>query len=326
MNRPEELVEAFLGLAVPDRTGERETFTAATIDREGYFRIAKDMRGNPALLVAAPDPASGPALPPVRLRRLTVQHDLRAIVKSPGEAEEAAPARLTVIRCLDPELTLHFLRICWSIVQSLKEHPSRARISEVVTRLADLFQMLSNSARGTAQGLWAELFIIAQARDPQRLVDGWHKDPDERFDFALGSNRLEVKSFSGPRRTHHFSLEQLRPAADLSVLVASLQTVRSSGGVSIADLMRRIQSALGDPAAALAVEHIVAESLGEDLGTESLRSFDEETARETLRLYSAESLPSVDRNVPERIHGVRFTADLEGLPGSTELSGPFFDD
>lgn len=326
MNHPEELVEAFLALPVPGGTGERETFMAASVDPEGHFRIAKDFSGNPALLVEVPGPGSGPALPPVRLRRLTVQHDLRAILESPVEGEEVLTARLTVIRCLDPELTHHFLRICWPIVQSLKEHPSRARVSEVVTRLADLFQMLSRSARDTAQGLWAELFIIAQARDPERLVDGWHQDPAERFDFALGSDRLEVKSFSGPRRTHHFSLEQLRPSADLSVLVVSLQTVRSSGGASIADLMRRIQGRLGDPEAALAVEHIVAESLGEQLGTESLRSFDEEVASETLRLYTAESLPSVDPNIPDTIHGVRFMADLEGLPGSSKLSGPFFDE
>jgi hypothetical protein len=326
MSGPEALVEAFRGLPTPDGTGDRESFMASSIDAEGHFRIAKDMSGNPVLLVTVPDPESSPALPPVRLRRLTVQHDLRALVQNPAEGEKVATARLTVIRCVDPELTEHFLRICWPIVRSLQERPSRARVSEVVTRLADLFQMLSSSARETAQGLWAELFIVAQAREPQRLVEGWHQDPEERFDFALGSHRLEVKSFSGPRRIHHFGLEQLRPPAELSVWVLSLQTVRSSGGASIAELMRRIQGSLRDPGAALAVEHIVAESLGEQLGTESLRSFDEEIAGETLRFYRAESLPSVDPNVPERISGVRFMADLEGLPGSRKLSGPFFDD
>lgn len=326
MNGPEGLVEAYRSLPIPDGSKDRETFMAASIDRDGHFRIAKDMRGNPALLIAIPDPESGAALPPVRLRRLTVQHGLRALVQCPVAGEEVPPARLTVMRCLDPDLTEHFLRICWPIVQSLQEHASRARVSEVVTRLADLFQMLSRSARESTQGLWAELFIIAQASDPERLVDGWHQDPEERFDFALGSDRLEVKSFSGPRRIHHFSLEQLRPPADLSVVVVSLQTVRSSGGPSIAELMRRIQEGLRVPRAALALEHIVAESLGEDLGRESLRSFDEEIARETLRLYPAATLPSVDPRVPERVHGVRFRADLEGLPGSSQLTGPFFDD
>jgi len=325
MSGPDGLVEAFRGLPIPIRSGDRETFMAVPIDPEGHFRIAKDVSGNPVLLVAAPDPESGPALPPVHLRRLTVQHDLRALVQSPAGRAEVVTARFTVIRSLDPELVQHFLRICWPIVQSLQENPSRSRISEVVTRLADLFQMLSRSARTTAQGLWAELFIISQASDPQRLVDGWHQDPEERFDFALGSDRLEVKSFSGPRRIHHFSLEQLRPPSALSVSVASIQTIRSSGGPSIAELMRRIQGALRDPEAALAVEHIVAESLGEGLRRESLRSFDEEIAKETLRVYSAESLPSVDPKVPERIHGVRFMSDLEGLPGLSELSAPFFD-
>lgn len=322
----EALIEAYRELPIPDGSGDREMFTAVSIDPDGHFKIAKDMNGNPVLLVGTPDPESGPALPPVRLKRLTVQHDLRALVQCPVEGEEVATARLTVIRCLDPELTDHFLRISWPIVQSLQEHPSRARVSEVVSRLADLFQMLSRSARDTAQGLWAELFIIAQARDPGRLVDGWHKDPEERFDFALGSDRLEAKSFSGPRRIHHFSLEQLRPPADLSVAVVSLQTVRSSGGTSIAELIRRIQGNLRDPEAALAIEQIVAEALGESLRQESLRSFDEEIATETLRLYPAESLPSIDPNVPERIHSVRFMVDLEGLPGSNELTGPFFDD
>ena len=89
-------------------------------------------------------------------------------------------------------------------------------------RLIELFRAMTTPSRKSVQGLWAELFLIAQSRQPTILVDAWHMLPEDRYDFAMDDQRIEVKSFSGSLRQHHFSLEQLQPPEGVKTLIASM--------------------------------------------------------------------------------------------------------
>src|SRR4029078_3598315 len=94
--------------------------------------------------------------------------------------------------------------------------------SDAIATIVELFRSLQAPPRKSVQGLWSELFLIAEARHPTLLLRAWHATPGDRYDFNLGTARLEVKSVAGAVRHHHFSLAQLSPTGGTTALVASL--------------------------------------------------------------------------------------------------------
>lgn len=272
-------------------------------------RIARAASGGPVLLVSVQSSDSAPP-PPLVLEHLTVQHDVLCRVVAPDGGEETGT--FTVVRCTSPELGEHFLRVLHPIVEAVGPEPTRRDAAGAVRRLAELFQALQAPPRQSAQALFAELLTIAASRDPMALVRAWHVEPEDRFDFSSGPERVEVKSTSGEMRRHHFSLQQVRPDADVQVLVVSVRVVRASEGLTLGALLDRVRGLLaGYPDLLLHVDHVVAESLGQTLRRALREPFDEEMARASLQLYRAEDVPAVDRDLPPGVSGVQFTAELD---------------
>ncbi len=275
-------------------------------------RIARAASGGPVLLVSVRPSDSAPP-PPLVLEHLTVQHDVVCRVVAPDGAEETGT--FTVVRCTSPELGEHFLRVLHPIVEAVGPGPTRRDAAGAVRRLAELFQALQAPPRQSAQALFAELLVIALSLDPVALARAWHVEPEDRFDFNNGAERVEVKSTSGETRRHHFSLEQVRPEADVRVLVVSARVVRAAGGLSLGTLLDRVRSLLaGDVDLLLRVDHVVAQSLGGSLRRALRERFDEEVARSSLLFLRAEDVPAVSPSLPPNVSGVQFVADLEGCP------------
>lgn len=82
--------------------------------------------------------------------------------------------------------------------------------------------------------------------DPGTMASAWHRDPGEHFDFALGPQRIEVKSSSYRRREHYFSLEQLAPAGASRIVVASVFVERTGGGVSLQKIFEDTRGLLAE--------------------------------------------------------------------------------
>jgi len=307
------VAEIFESLPRAHPSGALPSFATAVIPG-GPHRLGKDAQGVAALLLAAEHTETSTRSVPLELEHLVVQYAVPCLIwKEDGSSEEAI---FTLIRCREPDrvLTGYFLGVVDSLVPLLGSSPSEGRVREVVGHLVELFRALQTPRRKTVQGLWAELFLIAQAASPQELVRAWHAAPDESFDFSSPAQRLEVKSTVGPARQHYFSLEQLVAPAGTRVLVASLFVERAGGGVSVSELSSRVQSRLGgDVNLMLKVEQVVAASLGQDwrLGLEE--SFDIDRAAESLAFYRSSSIPCVDPNLPAGVSEVRFRADLGDL-------------
>lgn len=200
----------------------------------------------------------------------------------------------------------------------------------MVEGLVELFQSLSLPQRKTVQGLWAELYLVKEAVDPASMVAGWHCSPTQRYDFASGIERIEVKSAAGRERKHHFALEQLTPPAGAIVLIASLCLERTSGGTSLRVLLQTIRYRLqSSPKVALRVELIVGETLGDALSEALDDTFDEQLAAASLAFYRASDVPRPSGTVPTEVTEVRFVASLENTdpidspPNSPGVGGLF---
>jgi hypothetical protein len=306
-----DLLSLFRSLPRPNVEEGGTAFRVAPIPGFEIHRLGKDGVGAPALLVHVSG-GDGHLSGPVVLRHLAVQHGVRckitSCVNAVGREED-----VTLVRCASGEPTLrdYFVRVAELAARHLGPTPSRDAVNRTVRKLTELFQSFEHPARKTVQGLWAELLVIRDSSEPSALVEAWHVDPDEAFDFMDGPDRLEVKSFSGEGRLHRFSLRQARPGGAIQAVFASLKAERGAGGSTIADLVVGIQHRGISAEAALKVDAVVARSLGDLAANGFSLAFDIERARESVRFFAADAVPSIDPALPSGVSRVRFDALLD---------------
>jgi hypothetical protein len=177
--------------------------------------------------------------------------------------------------------------------------------------------------RGSVIGVWGELVVIAASTDPCALIDAWHAQIDDRFDFALEGSRLEVKTTTRAVRLHRFGLEQLLIVRGVSQHVVSLMTAESDTGTSVADLVEELQSrSAGDSVRQLKLLNQVAATLGVDWPATARRRFDRMAALESLQVFAAADVPRVEPGPPS-VSDVELSVDLSRVAPLTseELSG-----
>ncbi len=291
-----------------------EVFATLPIPGAPGHLLGRDAAGLIAVLIAIDTSFPLGPLPPVRLENLAVAHAARCIVSRPGEP--AATGVFSVVRCLSNDLRLVelFIKVMASVSQQFVEPPSAQDAALVIDRVIRLFRDLGKPSERTVQGLWAELFVIANSTDPVSVAKAWRCSLFDRSDFATGGERLEVKSTAGPCRAHAFNADQLRTPTGTKGVVASILCQRSAGGVSIGELWSMIRRQVAaEPSLLLRVDGIVAETLGEAWKESLQLRYDWQTARDSIRFFSMASIPSVGPDLPPQISEVRFRVDLSGI-------------
>ena len=315
-----DLIELFRFFDSTTITNDDDRFAALPIPGYTTHRLSKDALGRPLLLLSTFKVRSQNQQTPVTLENLTVQYNLNCRVSRPdGTSEEGI---FTVVHCTGEDLTLqdYFLKVMSTIVIFLGEQPTQSDIVHSINQLIELFRAITEPPRKSVRGLWAELFLISKAYQPAVLVDAWHTLPEDRYDFAMDDQRIEVKSFSGDIRSHHFSLEQLHPPGSVKVLVSSVSVENSQAGVSITDLREKIQTRLGSNLDSLLhIDKVIALTLGDAWQRVSDTRFDERLAEESLSFYETSNIPSVNSNLPFGVSAVHFRSDLTEIP-TTDVS------
>jgi hypothetical protein len=221
-----------------------------------------------------------------------------------------------VVRCRNGDRKLHeyFLRSSAAVVLAVGPEPKPKQVREAIETLVELFRVMPNLPRKSVQGLWAELFLMWQARDAVILARAWHTTPEDRYDFCADDQRLEVKSAAQRRRIHEFSLEQVRPPAGVRVLVASIIVEPSAGGMSLRDLSEGIRTRIvGEPELSLQFDRVLGLALGNAWRYASESRFDEALAGTSLRFFRAETVPAILLPLPPEVSDVRFRSDLSGV-------------
>jgi hypothetical protein len=272
-------------------------FNVVAVPASQEYRIGRGLNGTLVLLT----PADADPEPPTRLRRLSLDPNLRCTLRMPGGASEGEEGDFGVVQFQVDDATLvpPFLDVVAALIRLLGRDPQPGEVSAGMRRLVRLFA--ANAAmRGSVLGLWAEMLAIAKSRDPRTMVDAWHAHVDARFDFSAPGSRLEVKATSRDERIHQFSLPQLLPVAGCTVTVLSVMTTETHLGTSIGDLVGRLEDLLaGDPARQMKVHEQVADVLGADWPNHLDHRFDERQAKESALLLPAGDIPRVEQPPPE---------------------------
>lgn len=314
--RTGNLKSLFAGLRNPTPSQGR-VYETARIARDSRYRVGRDYQGNPVILIETTDQAATAALSDFEGRHLSVGHGVRCSISEGGV--HLARAQFSVMRCVNSDDILkdRFFEMVETVLRVLGETPTIEGLRTVATGLIELFRLATQPPRGTVQGLWAELWIISHANDPGILLDAWHAEPTDVFDFTTGPQRLEVKSSKRRGRKHMFTHEQLTPLTRTSVIICSLFVESAGNGPTISGLVERIRHRVSDPRVLRKLDVIVASTLGSDWRTAVDTTFDDELASESLRFYKAEDVPSLPHTTPPGVSEVRYTSDLSRTPALT---------
>ena len=281
-------------------------FSVLPVDRRpGYF-VGRGVNDNPALLIEI----RGRTRAPISLKNLLVTFNTHCALNVDREQRDT---HAVVIECLaaDPGLRNYFLMIANHLLDRLGDAPTTDEVAAAIDALVSLFQKLSRSPRRETQGLFGELLVIGTASHPATLLDAWHVDPLDRFDFTFATSRLEVKTNANRQRRHEFSLEQCTPPGEISAAVASLFVETAGGGLSLSALVERIEACLGSkPELILKLHSVLADTLGTGLLVGLEQRFDEELALSSLAFYDLSTIPAVRCPLPPEVTAVRFRSDI----------------
>ena len=286
-------------------------FMALPIGSSGIYRLGKDSAGAPALLIKLPF-GQATNTSPIRLRHLYVAHDVDCVIHRDHGTDSG---RFSVLSCVEADRATenYFLRVVEALLPGLGERPDACSINQAVDRLVELFRALGNPPIKAVRGLWAELFLLAEAQDPQKLADAWHTVPDDLYDFNQDNQRIEVKSASGDVRRHHFSLTQLLPPAGTTLAIVSVIVNRAGGGTTINDLVDELRSLFsGSPHRLLRLYKVITLTLGDRWREAELEMFDRPAARQSLAFFRPSDIPMISPDLPAGVSNVRFSSDLTG--------------
>lgn len=218
----------------------------------------------------------------------------------------------------DDSLQKEFIDIMMMIISKLNDTPSKSEIAAEMEYLIAIFEAMHAAPKKKVQGLWAEMLVIDQSKNPDQLIKAWHSEPSSKYDFTMGRDKIEVKSTSSEERKHTFLLDQLNPTQNSRLLIASV-TVRESGhgddGLSIDELRDKICQRVESAEAQAHLFLVVAKTLGKDYRKARDLYFDYVEAADSLEFYDYHNIPKVAKEaVPKGVSGVKFVSDLTDIP------------
>jgi hypothetical protein len=301
------LIELYDTLSIP----ENNVFNATPIPEFPDFRIATDIEGNAVLLLSVSKRLTDISLKNFRLKYLQLEQNIECKISESGTTKLQTFTVIT-FKSVNRNLQEYFLRIAETLVNTIGENPTQQQVVESLKKFVEVFKSLADTPTKTVNGLWAELFLIDNASNPQTLLEYWHNIPEEKFDFNAGAERIEVKSSSTFERKHIFSSEQLNPPADTQVLIASIFIKQNNSGLNIQQLTDSISQKFGkDYDLTEKLNSIVCNTLGSSLEHSIGIKFDYEIAKQSLRFYKHQNISKIEAvHIPTEVSEVRYKSDL----------------
>lgn len=305
-----EFKEIYENLPLP-KNQNLHSYSAKAIKGFENHRIGKNYLDNPSLLIFVSEQEKDFFIANQSLFNITISHNLKCEIEFDNKTIQN---NFSVVSYTgqDSDIKDIFLSTSQILVKSLGQKPSNSKIKFVVGKFIELFKSLKEVPKKSLQGLWAELFVIEQSKQPEKLIIGWHSIPEEKFDFSFGKLRLEVKSSSTEIRVHHFSFSQLNPINNTEIIIASILVNINAGGISLEEILERINNRLNNyPKQKEKLNLLVYSVLGTDIDKINEVKFDYQLAQESFKFYSSTEIPKIkNKDIPKEVSNVKFISNL----------------
>lgn len=306
------LAEVFYSLEAPD-TSNRNLFNTITLSDFPFVKVAINSEEFPVILISSVADTTFIAQKNIRLKYLELTHNLECKI-SENNKTQFQNFTVIVFRSNQESLQQYFLGIAETLIKSLSAKPTEQEVFQSFRNFVEIFRTLSDTPTKTIQGLWAELFVIDNAKEPTTLLNYWHNLPEEKFDFNADKEKLEVKSSSTLERIHTFAAEQLNPPSDKQVLIASLFVKQTTHGQSISQLANSIQHKVADNDLTEKLFTLISKTLGNTVEQSIKIKFDFDLAKNSLRFYKHQDIHKIEKiNIPNKVSEVRYKSDLTEL-------------
>jgi hypothetical protein len=306
------LIDLYDTLSIPD--SDNRIFSAIPIPEYPEFRIAIDFEGNAVLLLSVTKRIKDISLKNFRLKYLQLEQNIECNIWENGISRLQTFTVIT-FRSADRNLREYFLRISETLVKAIGKSPMQQQVVDSLKKFVEVFKSLTDTPTNTINGLWSELFLIDNAKNPNVLLGYWHSIPEEKFDFNAGTERIEVKSSSTFERKHTFSSEQLNPPLDTQVLIASVFVKQHNSGKNIQQLIDSISDKINNDYNLIdKLNNIVCKTLANTLEHSIGIKFDYEIAKQSLRFYKHQDIKKIEQiHIPDNVSEVHYKSDLTEL-------------
>lgn len=257
---------------------------------------------------------------PIRLKAISVDFSQLCNLKDVGETL-TKKYTIIVLNSLEADIQSYFLEVFAMVLNKFTSTPSVSLLKAEISKVAKIFMMPPSFSAVVIQGLWAELFVIANAKSPKDLAKAWHVSAEDKYDFNDGKDKIEVKSTSNLDRVHTFALEQLNPNAGSELAVASVITVRSGQGVNVFDVI----DAIGQRGLSIElmskIQEIAYLTIGPHLEEAKKIKYDFNLALNSYMKFDYRDLPAIkSEHVPSGVTSVHFASCLKDVK-PIDLSG-----
>lgn len=306
------LLDAFLELKIP-QTENSKLFNAKELNEFSFAKIGVNYIGFPVILISSKFDQTHLSQKNIKLKYIELTHNLECKVSENGYSK-IDNYSVIIFKSEEEILQNYFLGIATSLLNSLSKKPSQKEVFETFKNFIEIFRSLTETPTKTIQGLWAEIILIEQSKNPETLINYWHNIPEEKFDFNADSEKIEVKSSSNMERVHIFTAEQLNPTNHSQVIIASIFTKQVSNGLNILDLLKKIDTRISENELKEKIFRIVSKTLGNTFEQTSKIKYDYDLAKKSLRFYRHQDISKVERiNIPDRVSEVKFKSDLTSI-------------
>ncbi len=312
-----KLYDAYREVVLAAPEGD-EILPAAAVPGRAHDYISIGSQQKPILLLSCASSA-GLKRPPISLQHLSIEFGVRFRVRAYAGIVEGDFVVVS-LKDDDADLAEAFCLAADALVAALPEAPSASDIEKVVHEFVEVLSALAIPSLRAVAGIWAELWLMSVASDPQGALTAWHGDPTDRFDFSFRSHFVEVKATEKEERIHEFAFDQLRRAG-APISVVSLRLRRAQGGKSVADLVAMLQVGLSAELRKKLVKNVFG-AIGGAVSEAAEIRFDEAFAEANLRVIPADQVPVVVIPDGAPISAVRFRVNLDDSSLKADLLKP----
>lgn len=276
----------------------------AAVDSDGYWSLVITAR------------TSGRPVPVLKLSLLSADYGKNYELHGDATVEVL---RVCAVRCtsLDPAVRSLFASFCVALLEELPEDPSDSDVERQVSKWVALFWRLQAPARTTVIGLIGELTLLDRVEHVGDWIRAWHSDATDNLDFAFSAPPLsvEVKATTSQQRVHDVSIHQASPTIGHQHYFASVIVELREAGVRVGDVVDEIAGHVANAPEAELFWRSLASVCGSSLGEFFEFRFMRDVARNSLRLYTADSVPQpvIVSPIPAGVSAIRFRSDFSSV-------------
>ncbi len=160
--------------------------------------------------------------------------------------EQANLDKIAILSCKFDYNDLGAIRAVAGIFSGLLEiNRQYGTAGNAIWSLKKLFEegLLAPNLTGVT-GLIGELLVILAAPSKEKMVEVWHSNADDTYDFSWLNSRIEVKSTKTPVREHNFSSFQVPGPNGIVLQVASVKLITSEIGKNLGDIVSDVTAGL----------------------------------------------------------------------------------